>query len=85
MRELLNLFEKLNDCIELQEKVITEESDVTYYELRKLVTMLYKTTKKAESKTVLGDILKSLTVMELQKKPVPTIQKLKSKSPKVFE
>ena len=85
MRELLNLFEKLNDCIDIQEKVITEESDVTYYELRKLVTMLYKTAKKPESKTVLGDILKSLTVMELQKKPVPTIQKLKSKSPKVFE
>ena len=82
MRTLLKLFEKLNNYE--FEPVILESSDVTYYELRRLITVIYRTVKEKETKTVLADILKALTVMEIQQKPVPTIKKLKSISPKVF-
>lgn len=86
LRELLNLFEKLNDVIEIEEdeRLVVEESNVTFYELRNLMTLLFKNAKDKTTQTVCADILKMLTIMELRNKPVPTIQKLKTSSPKVF-
>jgi len=86
MLELIKLLRKLEECFDedIPEKILLEESDLTYYELRKLVTVLFKQVKSKDTKDVLSDILKTLTVMELKTKPVPTVQKLKSTSPKVF-
>jgi len=86
MLEFIKLLRKLEEVFDEQvnEQLINESSDVTYYELRKLMTMLFKTVKRKETKNVIGEILKALTMMELKQKPVPTINKLKSTSPKVF-
>jgi hypothetical protein len=86
MLEFIKLLRKLEEVFDEQvnEQLFCEESDVTYYELRKLMTMLFKTVKGKETKNVIGEILKALTMMELKQKPVPTINKLKSTSPKVF-
>lgn len=81
-KRLLELFTILeNISVELP---LYESSDITYYELRRLITIMYKMAKDKVTKNVLGDILKILTVLELKKQPVPTIQKLKSHSPKIF-
>jgi hypothetical protein len=86
MFEFIKLLRKLEEIFdeEILGQFICEESDVTYYELRKLMTMLFRTVKSKETKNIIGDILKALTVMELKQKPVPTVNKLKSTSPKVF-
>ena len=80
-----NLFLKLNSCIEehVEEFVLTEGS-TTYYELRKFITLLFKTVKEPITKKILADILKALTVLEIKNMPVPTIKKLKAVSPKIF-
>jgi hypothetical protein len=88
MLEFIQHLKKLNLLLVEEdlpkEKIINESSDVTYYELRKLMTMLFKTVKGKDTKNAVGEILKALTVMELKQRPVPTINKLKSTSPKVF-
>lgn len=77
-----NLFTKLNNY-NISEQLLTE-SDLTYYSLRKFITLLFRTVKNADTKGVLADILKALAVLEIKNKPVPTIKKLKSLSPKIF-
>ena len=64
--------------------LLNEASDLTYYELRRLITMLFKMSKDKDAKKVISEVLKNLTVLELKNKPVPTIQKLKTVSPKIF-
>ena len=62
MLEFIQHLKKLNLLLVEEdlpkEKIINESSDVTYYELRKLMTMLFKTVKGKETKNK-GDIFKS--------------------------
>ena len=88
--ELKKLFRQLNkyqfnEHLLGTSRILNEDSALTYYELRQFITLLYKTISDKDTKSVLGEILKSLTVMELRKLPVPTIKKLKSQSPKIFQ
>jgi len=85
MELVYNLFNKLNGLITLQEPyILSEDSGLTYYELRRFVTLLYRNSKEKSTKEVLGDLLKVLTVLEIRKQPVPVIKKLKSNSPEIF-
>lgn len=78
-------FEKLNNFdFNIEENLLLENDSLTYYELRRFVTMLFKMTNDKDAKKVIGEILKSLAVMELRKVPVPTVRKLKANSPKIF-
>ena len=77
---LYNLFGSLRGELPLFE----QEGGVTYYDLRQFVTILYKNVKEKQTKVVLGDILRTLAVMEIKRLTVPTIKKLKSSSPAVF-
>lgn len=61
-----------------------EEKGVTYYELRVFLTMLYRQINDETTKKVLGNILKTLAVMEIRKIPIPTVKKLKGSSPIIF-
>ena len=76
--KLLNELYYSDNCLLL-------ENDLTYYELRKFVTSLFRNVKEIETKKVLADILKALAVLEIKNKPVPTIKKLKATSPKIFK
>ena len=78
--QLYNLFNKLNLAVPLFES----EGGVTYHDLRAFTTLLYKNVKSKDTKIVLGDILRTLAVMEIKHLTVPTLKKLKSNSPKVF-
>jgi hypothetical protein len=81
--KILNkLFERL-DISEFNLPIV-ESSGLTYYELRKLITMIYRQAK-GETKKVLADILKIVTNLEIKKKPVPMIKKLANNSAEVFE
>jgi uncharacterized FlaG/YvyC family protein len=82
MLKIINLFKKLNES--LNEEIPLFESDLTYYELRRFLTLIYRTVKDKDTKDVIANILKALAVLELKRMPVPTIKKLKSTSPKIF-
>ena len=82
MLKLIKLFEQLNNV--LNEEIPLFESDLTYYELRRFLTLVYRTVNDKDTKDVLANILKALAVLELRRMPVPTIKKLKSTSPKIF-
>jgi hypothetical protein len=81
--KLLKLFLELNVKLD-SVKVPLFESDLTYYELRKFLTIMFKNIRDTDTKKILGEILKILTVMELKKQTVPTVKKLRSTSPNIF-
>lgn len=83
MRDIYELFQELNATISLDKKILLTEG-LTYYELRRFVTLIYKMAKEKETKAVLAELLKILAVLEIKKLPVPTIQKLKAASPQIF-
>ena len=64
---------------------LNEDSDITYYELRKLFAVLEKQTKDPVSRRVIMDILTILTKLEVRNVPIPLIKKSLSKSKKVFK
>lgn len=71
-----NLFNKIQ---------LNESSNLTYYELRKFISMLLKHSKKETTKEVLSEILKILGIMEIREMPVPMIKKQSKKSKKIWD
>jgi len=63
---------------------LLESTGITYYELRQLLTIFYKSTNDKSTKNVIGELIKILTKRELRKIPIPPIKKLKSISPTIF-
>lgn len=83
----LEYYDKLSDDIFVYDntmQLITEDSDISYYELRMLFTLLFKYTTDKDTKKILANVLKVLTSLEIRNKPVPTIKKLKSNSKPIF-
>lgn len=68
--------------VDLQKLV--ESSDLTYYELRKLLEILIRINKDPVTLRVLNSILQSLSMMEIRNVKVPTIKRISKKSKKVF-
>lgn len=68
--------------VDLQQLV--ESSDLTYYELRKLLEILIRINKDPLTLRVLNSILQSLSMMEIRNVKVPTIKRISKKSKKVF-
>jgi hypothetical protein len=68
--------------VDLQQLV--ESSDLTYYELRKLLEILIRINKDPVTLRVLNSILQSLSMMEIRNVKVPTIKRISKKSKKVF-
>jgi hypothetical protein len=83
--DLLTNFSIVNEKMEVTRRLINEDSDVTYHELRGFVALLMKTVNNKDTKSTLNDILYALGKLEVMGKPAPTIRKLKSVSPKVFQ
>jgi hypothetical protein len=77
------LLEEFEDMVNTTD-VLTESSDLTYYELRKFVTVLLKNVRGKDTKKILSDLLNTVSRMEIIKVPIPTIKKQKSISPKIF-
>jgi hypothetical protein len=81
-----SLYTRISENIDDEvDTYLTESSNITYFELRTLFTMLYKTTSDITTKKVVSEILKSLSVREVRNIPMPKIKKLKSNSPLVFD
>ena len=80
-QRLYNLYNSLQGELPLFE---SEGGGVTYYELRAFATLMYKHVKEKATKVVIGDILRTLAVMEIKGLAAPTLKKLKSNSPSVF-
>ena len=68
--------------VDLQQLV--ESSDLTYYELRKLLEILIRINKDPVTLRVLNSVLQSLSMMEIRNVKVPTIKRISKKSKKVF-
>ena len=68
--------------VDLQQLV--ESSDLTYYELRKLLEILIRINTDPITIRVLNSLLQSLTMMEIRNVKVPTIKRISKKSKKVF-
>jgi hypothetical protein len=83
--DVMTKFAIVNERIEVTRRVINEDSDLTYHELRGFVALLMKTVSDKGTKSTLNDILYALGKLEVMGKPAPTIRKLKSNSPKVFQ
>lgn len=63
---------------------LLESSDLTYYELRKLIEILIHINKDPVTLRVLNSILQSLSMLEIRNVKVPTIKRISKKSKKVF-
>lgn len=63
---------------------LVESSDLTYYELRKLLEILLRINKDAVTVRVLNSILQSLNMMEVRNVRVPTVKRISTKSKKIF-
>jgi hypothetical protein len=61
-----------------------EVSNVTFYEIRSLITHIAKDVSRKDTKAILDDILKTLERLEVSNKPVPTIAKLKTTSKSIL-
>jgi len=81
--DIVYSFTELGESITVHERMLTE--NVTYYELRQFVAMLMKSVRNKETKSTLNDIMFGLGKLEIMQKPAPTIKKLKSVSPKIFQ
>ena len=68
--------------VDLQKLV--ESSDLTYYELRRLLEILIRINKDPVTVRVLNSVLQSLTMMEIRNVKVPTVKRISKKSKKVF-
>jgi hypothetical protein len=68
--------------VDLQQLV--ESSDLTYYELRKLLEILIRINTDPITIRVLNSLLQSLSMMEIRNVKVPTIKRISKKSKKVF-
>ena len=64
---------------------LNEESDITYYELRKLFAVLERQTMDPVTIKVLRDILRILTSLEVKNVPIPTLKKSLKNSKKIFK
>ena len=60
--------------VDLQQLV--ESSDLTYYELRKLLEILIRINTDPITVRVLNSLLQSLTMMEIRNVKVPTIKRI---------
>ena len=63
---------------------LVESSDLTYYELRRLLEILIRINKDPVTLRVLNSVLQSLTMMEIRNVKVPTVKRISKKSKKVF-
>lgn len=64
-------------------KQLNESSNLTYHELRTLLTIIARNTKDSATKRVLTEILYVLGALEVKNVPVPTMRRY-SGSKKVF-
>lgn len=77
--------------IELPQKIakdyfsLLESSNLTYYELRRFISILLKVSKDPYTIRVLNNINKCLTALEIRKVSVPTVKRISSKSKRIFE
>jgi len=85
LNDIFNTFQMVNERIEVNQRILTEDSELTYHELRGFTALLLRTVSDKGTKTMLNDILFALGKLEVMNKATPTIKKLKSKSPKVFQ
>lgn len=84
-QDVFDKFRYINEHIEVRSRVLSENSDLTYHELRAFVTLLMKTIKDKNTKSVLSDILMALGKLEVLNRPAPTVRKMKGVSPKIFQ
>jgi hypothetical protein len=70
--------------ITLEHDVMLTESGVTYYDLRRFLTLLTRNNKDESVKKMLTSVIKTLASLEVKNKPVPLIPRLKSISPELF-
>jgi len=82
--EQLRVIEEYSDELKITESKQILEEGLTYYSLRQFVTLLFRSTSDAALKKMLLELLKILARLEVMKKPVPTIKKLKDISPQIF-
>lgn len=75
-------FLKRLENVDIQKLV--ESSNLTYYELRKLIEILIRINKDPVTLRVLNSILQSLSMLEIRNVKVPTIKRISKKSKKVF-
>ncbi len=64
---------------------MNESSDITFYELRKLLTILKRTVKDVPTKNVLESLLQAMTYLEIRNVPIPTLLRQLENSSKVFK
>ena len=63
---------------------LLESSDLTYYELRKFLTVLAKVNKDPLVLRFINSLLSSLASLEVKHVAIPTIKRIKKRSPKIF-
>lgn len=64
---------------------LCESSDLTYYELRKLLTILLKINKDPILVRVLNSLLQSLVALEVKNVSIPTVKRITKSSKKIFK
>jgi hypothetical protein len=64
--------------------MILKEGGVTYYDLRRFLTLVSRNNKDANVQSMLKFVIKTLATLEVKNKPVPLIPILKSISPELF-
>lgn len=70
---------------EVDAKQLCEESNLTYYELRKLLTILIKINKDPVLIRVLNSLLQSLSALEVKNVSIPTVKRITKSSKKIFK
>ena len=90
MKTLNSTFQKVVKYLEntsFYDKIIilNESSDITYYELRKLFTIILNQVKDKTTKKVIQDFLDILTRLEVKNVSIPTLKRSLKKSGKVFK
>lgn len=63
---------------------LLESSDLTYYELRKFLTILAKVNKDPLVLRFINSLLSSLASLEVKHVSVPALKRIKNRSPKIF-
>lgn len=64
---------------------INESSNITYFELRRLIKYIAKYVKDIGTKNVLYSILDALTFLEIRRAPIPILLRQLKNSTKVFK
>ena len=70
---------------EVDVKQLCEESNLTYYELRKLLLILLKINKDPVLIRVLNSLLQSLSALEVKNVSIPTVKRITKSSKKIFK